>query len=60
MLERGEEPYAARAKVEVALALFQTAFRAWTHADERVSDPPSLDQLIQDAYAIVGLADPRH
>ena len=51
IIERDEDSLAAHAQVEVALALFRTAFRSWTH-DE---DPPSLDELIQQAYTAVGL-----
>nr|WP_223242786.1 TetR/AcrR family transcriptional regulator [Streptomyces sp. CBMA123] len=48
---RGESAFTAGAQVEVALALFRTAFHHWTHED----DPPNLDDLIQDAYTAVGL-----
>ncbi|KUN04474.1 hypothetical protein AQI95_19940 [Streptomyces yokosukanensis] len=51
LIERGEDAFAARAQVEVALALFRTAFHRWTHEE----GPPSLDGLIQDAYTAVEL-----
>ena len=51
LVERDVDKLAAQAQVEVALALFRTAFRNWTHSD----DPPSLDELIQHAYIAVGL-----
>jgi AcrR family transcriptional regulator len=51
LIERGEDTFAAGAQVEVALALFRTAFHRWAHEDA----PPSLDELIQDAYTAVKL-----
>ena len=51
IIERDGDNLAAHAQVEVALALFRSAFRSWTHED----DPPSLDKLIQHAYTAVGL-----
>ncbi|MFB7288880.1 TetR/AcrR family transcriptional regulator [Actinacidiphila glaucinigra] len=47
---RDGDDLAARAQVEVAMALFRAAFRSWTHDD----DPPSLDELIAHAYTAVG------
>lgn len=51
LIEHGEAAFAARAQVEVALALFRTAFHRWTREDE----PPSLDELLREAYAAVEL-----
>ena len=51
LIEHGENAFAARAQVEVALALFRTAFHRWTQDD----NPPSLDRLVQDAYTAIGL-----
>ena len=49
---RGADEFAARVQAEAALALFRTAFQEWTHRD----DPPSLDSLIDGAYAAAGAA----
>ncbi len=51
MTERAGDDLATHAHVEVALALFGSAFRSWVHED----DPPPLDELIEHAYAAVGL-----
>jgi AcrR family transcriptional regulator len=51
IVARGEDEFAARVQAEAALALFRTAFQEWTHQD----DPPSLDALIDDAYAAAGI-----
>ncbi|MEV7785910.1 helix-turn-helix domain-containing protein [Streptomyces sp. NPDC088106] len=53
LVERGEEPFTAQAQVEVALALFRTAFQSWTHDDA----PSALDELIRNAYTAVRLPD---
>ncbi|MFD2414757.1 TetR/AcrR family transcriptional regulator [Amycolatopsis pigmentata] len=52
LLERDGDKLATHAQVEVALALFRTAFQSWTRDD----DPPALDDLIQQAYAAAGLS----
>jgi AcrR family transcriptional regulator len=49
---RGEDQFTARAQAETALALFRTAFHEWTHQP----DPPSLNALIDDAYAAASIA----
>jgi len=51
IVERGEDEFTARVQVEVALALFRSAYYRWTQE----TDPPSLDDLIQHAHAAAGL-----
>ncbi len=56
LVARGEDTFAARAQVEVALALFRAAFQQWTYEDPSSGEegPLGLDQLIGKACAAVG------
>jgi len=52
VVSRGEDEFPARVQAEITLALFRAAFQQWIHRD----DPPTLDALIDDAYAAAGIA----
>jgi AcrR family transcriptional regulator len=51
LVARGAEEFTATAHVEVALALFRTAFQRWVHSD----GSESLARLIDQAYEATGL-----